>query len=484
MIVESNSELLATELRQVVGNAYVHTGRAEVGVFELDASDESISGIHQPDAVVLPATTEEVSAVVKTAVKHNLPVVARGAGTGLAGGAVTTEGGILIVTARMNSIEEVHLVDRYAIVQPGVINLDLSEHLASSGYYYAPDPASQKTCTIGGNIANNSGGPHCLKYGVTTNHILGVEMVLDDGEVVWWGGPSSENPGFDLTRAVVGSEGTLGIVTKAVVRILPLPETKGVLLAAYESIATASRAVSATIAAGIIPAAMEMMDAKTIEAIEVSAQAGYPKHAAAVLLVELDGAHETIEFHRKIVAEILAEHGAIEVRDAETAEEQARLWLGRKSAFGAMGRLAPNYHLTDTVVPRSKLPIAMEEVAEIAEKYDLLVANVFHAGDGNLHPLILFDRNEPGIMQRVLDASDELMASSMNLGGAVSGEHGIGIEKQNALPLMFSDDDLEAMGSLKRSFDPDNICNPGKVFPSGFEVFHTKEAVTSGASGD
>lgn len=469
-------KVLAARLRQIVDPAYVISDPAGIGVYELDASDESIAGIHSPDVVVLPRTVEEISAIVRAANDLDVPVVVRGAGTGLAGGTVTTRGGILLVTARMNNILEINEVDRYAIVEPGVINLDLTTALLPRGYYYAPDPASQKTCTIGGNIANNSGGPHCLKYGVTSNHILGLEIVTSTGEVMWVGGPSSEMPGFDLTGVMIGAEGTLGIVTKAMVRISRRPQSSGVLLAAFPSIDAASRAVSATIAAGIIPASMELMDHLTITAIEISAQAGYPADAAAVLLIELDGLESDVAANKPVVAEICEEHGALEVRVAETKAEEDALWAGRKSAFGAMGRLAPNYHLTDTVVPRTKLPIALERVAEVAEQYDLKIANVFHAGDGNLHPLILFDREIPGTMERVLEASEVLMQYCIDLGGAVSGEHGIGIEKQEALPLMFSDDDLEAMARLKRVFDPHNRLNPGKVFPTRFDPYASARA--------
>jgi glycolate oxidase len=464
-------------LSGIVGTGWVITDRAGKGVYELDASDESIVGIHTPDVVVLPKSTDEISQIVKLANVLDLPVVVRGAGTGLAGGTITTRGGILVVTARMNQILEVNEVDRYAIVEPGLINLDLSAALIPRGWYYAPDPASQKTCTIGGNIANNSGGPHCLKYGVTGNHILGVEVVLPDGEIVWFGGSSQELPGFNLTGVMVGAEGTLGIVTKAMVRIMRRPQATGVLLSAFSSIDSASRAVSATIAAGIIPASMELMDHLTIRAIEVSAQAGYPSDAAAVLLIELDGLSQTVEEQKVTVAEICNEHGAIETRVAQSKAEEDALWAGRKSAFGAMGRLAPNYHLTDTVVPRTKLPIALERVAEVAIEYDLMIANVFHAGDGNLHPLILFDRTVPGTMERVLEASQVLMQYCIDLGGAVSGEHGIGIEKQEALSLMYSEADLEAMARLKRSFDPDNRMNPGKVFPTAFQPYNVNGQV-------
>ncbi|MEZ4523914.1 MAG: FAD-linked oxidase C-terminal domain-containing protein [Thermomicrobiales bacterium] len=470
-VATRTSERVVQQLKEALGAEHVVTDRAGLGVYELDASDEAITGIHRPLAAVLPGSTEEVAEVARIAAEHDLPILARGSGTGLAGGAIATRGGIMVVLTRMNRIEEVSLVDRYAVVQPGVVNLDLSAYLAPHKFYYAPDPSSQRACSIGGNLGNNSGGPHCLKYGVTNNHVLGVEVVLPGGEVCWFGGPSAENPGHDLTGLVVGSECTLGIITKAMVRILPLPEEKGVLLATFDSIETASRAVSATIAEGILPSALEMMDKVTISAIEAGIGAGYPQDAAAVLLVELDGPSRNVADERERVAEILNEFGAITVSVARSDEEAERLWWGRKAAFGAMGRLAPNYHLTDTVVPRSKLPEAMRLVQEVARDYGLIIANVFHAGDGNLHPLILFDRREDGIMERVLEASNVLMQHCIDLGGAISGEHGIGIEKNDALALTFNDVDFEAMAKAKRAFDPNNLANPGKLFPSSFDPY-------------
>ena len=474
-IATSQATAVVEELRAALGADFVVTDRAGLGVYELDASDEAITGIHRPLAAVLPETTAQVAEIARIAAEHDLPILARGSGTGLAGGAIATRGGILIVTTRMNRIEEVNLVDRYAVVQPGVVNLDLSTHLAPQGFYYAPDPSSQRACSIGGNLANNSGGPHCLKYGVTNNHVLGVELVLPGGDVCWFGGPSAEGSGHDLTGLIVGSECTLGIITKAMVRILPAPEEKGVLLATFESIETASRAVSATIADGIVPSALEMMDKVTISAIEAGIGAGYPRDAEAVLLVELDGPSQNVADERERVAEILTEHGAITVKVARTQAEAELLWWGRKAAFGTMGRLAPNYHLTDTVVPRSKLPEAMRLVAEVARDYNLIIANVFHAGDGNLHPLILFDRRESGIMERVLEASKVLMQHCIDLGGAISGEHGIGIEKNDALTLTFSDTDFEEMAKAKRAFDPRNHANPGKVFPTAFDPYGARD---------
>ncbi len=467
MATQDRAELLQA-LAAVVGEAWVVSDPAGLSVYQYDASDEAIAGIHQPVAAVLPATAEEVRDVVRVALAHGLPVVPRGAGTGLAGGAIACRGGVMIVMTRMTRILEVHEVDRYAIVEPGLINLDLSTAIAHRGYFFAPDPASQRACSIGGNVANNSGGPHCLKYGVTSNHILGLEVVLPDGSLTWVGGSSAETPGFDLTGALVGSEGTLGVVTKAMVRLTRTPEEVAVLLASFPTMESASRAVTAIIADGILPASLEMMDALTITAVEAAFHCGYPLDAAAVLLVELDGLRETVAEHREAVARLCRQHDAQQVRSATTKAEQDLLWLGRKAAFGTLGRLAPNYYLQDTVVPRTKLPTALEFVGQLSRDFDIQIANVFHAGDGNLHPLMLFDRYRAGEIQRVLEASDALLAHCIDAGGSVSGEHGIGMEKKDALSLVFTTDDLAAMAGLKRSFDPRELFNPDKVFPTAF----------------
>jgi glycolate oxidase len=459
---------LVRQLAAIVGDEHVVHDAAGLSVYQYDASDEVIAGVHLPLVAVLPGTAEETRDVVRVALAHDLPIVARGAGTGLAGGAIATSGGVLLVLTRMTRILEVNELDRYAIVEPGLINLDLSAALAERGYFYAPDPASQRVCTIGGNVGNNSGGPHCLKYGVTSNHVLGLEVVLPNGELVWVGGPSAETPGYDLTGALVGSEGTLGVVTKAMVRLTRKPEAVAVLLAAFPTMEAASRAVSAVIAAGILPASLEMMDALTIGAVEAAFHCGYPTDAAAVLLVELDGLAETVGEHGLAVERICREHEAQLVRRATSKAEQDLLWLGRKSAFGTLGRLAPNYYLQDTVVPRTKLPPALEFVEYLGRHFDLQIANVFHAGDGNLHPLMLFDRYERGAIQRVLEAGDELLAHCIGAGGSVSGEHGIGVEKREALSLVYTPADLAAMAGLKRAFDPRERFNPDKVFPSAW----------------
>ncbi len=459
---------IAQQLAAVVGAGHVVSDAAGLSVYEYDASDEAIAGTHQPLLAVLPGTAEEVRDVIRIALAHDLPVVARGAGTGLAGGAIACRGGIMVVMTRMTQILEVNDIDRYAIVEPGLINLDLSLAIADRGYFFAPDPASQRACTIGGNIANNSGGPHCLKYGVTSNHILGLEVVLPSGELVWVGGSSAETPGFDLTGAIVGSEGTLGIVTKAMVKLTRKTEDVTILLAAFPSMESASRAVSSVIAHGILPASLEMMDALTISAVEAAFHCGYPTDAAAVLLVELDGMRETVAEHSELVASLCRQSDAQMVRVATTKAEQDLLWLGRKSAFGTLGRLAPNYYLQDTVVPRTKLPAALEFVDLLSRDFRLQIANVFHAGDGNLHPLMLFDRYERGAIERVLEAGDALLEHCISAGGAISGEHGIGMEKKETLSLVFSADDLAAMAGLKRSFDPRDLFNPDKIFPTAF----------------
>mgnify|MGYP002478538589 FL=1 len=458
---------LVDRLRSIVGPDGVIADPDELLVYEYDGSDEAFAGNHRPDVAVLPTSAEQVQAVVRFAVEHSIPITPRGAGTGLAGAAVAARGGILVVLTRMNRILEVNERDGYAIVEPGVINLELSTFTQPRGYFFAPDPASQRACTIGGNVANNSGGPHCLKYGVTTNHILGLEVVLPNGDRIWTGSPAPESPG-DLTGILVGSEGTLGIVTKVLVRLTRLPETVNVLLAAFPDIRSASEAVSGIIAAGMLPAALEMMDHLTIQAVEAAFHAGYPTEAGAALLIELDGLAEIVAEHTEQVKELCRVHGATEVRVARTKQERDLLWLGRKSALGAMGRLAPNYYLVDTTVPRSKLPDTMSYVEDLSRDYRLQIANVFHAGDGNLHPLVLFDRYQPGSIERVLRATTDLLQYCVDVGGTLSGEHGIGLEKRDYMTLVFTTEDLCAMAGLKRSFDPRELFNPEKVFPSGF----------------
>jgi glycolate oxidase len=459
---------LIDKLENILGPAGVFHRPADLLVYEYDGSVEGVVDTGKPVAVALPTTTAQVAEVVKLAREFGLPVIPRGAGTGLSGGAVAQRGGIIVALTRMDRVLEVDHEDRTALVQPGVINLELTDSLLPGGFFFAPDPSSQKACTIGGNVAENSGGPHCLKYGVTTNHVLGLEVVLPDGRVVWTGGRASHAAGYDLTAALVGSEGMLGIVTKALVRLTPVPESTLVQLAAFPDIDSASHAVSSIIAAGVLPAALEMIDNLTIQAVEPTYHAGYPMDAGAVLLVEVDGPAADVRETEADVARICREHAATEVRSATEKAERELLWKGRKMALAAMGRLTPNYYLHDTVVPRSKLPATLRRVGEIGDEFDLRIANVFHAGDGNLHPLMLFDRRKPGDIERVLHASHEVIHACIEAGGALSGEHGIGTEKRDYMTLVFTGEDLAAFAGVKNAFDPRGSFNPEKMFPKGY----------------
>ena len=412
------------ELEAVTAAERVLSAPEDLLVFEYDATIERGT----PTVVVLPDSAAEIGAVLRVAQKYDLPVIPRGAGTGLSGGAVSAVGGVLIVMTRMNRILEVDIDNQTALVEPGVVNLELSKAVSKHGLYYAPDPSSQRACTIGGNVAENAGGPHCLAYGVTTNHVLGLELVLADGSIVWTGGAARDLPGYDLTGVVVGSEGTLCIVTKALVRLSRLPESVRTLLAIFESIDDATNAVTAIIGAGLIPAALEMLDNAIIQAVEPAFHVGYPMDAGAVLLIEVEGLTEATEEDAAKAKRISLENGAREVREAIDLADRERLWAGRKGAISAIGRIVPNYYVLDGVVPRTKLPEVMQRVAEISERYDLPVANVFHAGDGNLHPNILFDERVPGASQRVLDCGEEIMRACVEAGGTITGEHGVGLE--------------------------------------------------------
>ena len=449
------------ELRSVVGRDHVIDGTYDLHIFARDASIEGA----MPDAVVLPATSEEVAAVVRVAAKHHIPVVPRGAGTGLSGGAVTIRGGIALQMTRMRRILEIDPVSQTALVEPGVVNQELSLAAASHGLFYAPDPSSQKACTIGGNAAENSGGPHCLYYGVTTNHVLGMEVVFADGSVHWVSGDAPDRVGFDLCGVLVGSEGTLCAITKVKVRLLRVPPTVATLLAAFPTIESASHAVSAVIAGGIVPAALEMMDQVTVGAVEAHYHAGYPTDAGAVLLVEVDGISESTSELMAAIRQLLEANHGYALREAKDPVERDLLWAGRKGAIGALGRIKPNYYLHDGVVPRTKLPQILSAVGEIGEHYKLPVANVFHAGDGNLHPNILFDLRDHEVLHQVESAGEEMLRAVVEFGGALSGEHGIGLEKSAFMPWVFSPDDLDAMHQVKDAFDPDGIMNPGKIFP-------------------
>jgi glycolate oxidase len=423
-----------------------------------------------PDVVALPASTAEVAGVVRLCVEAGVPIVPRGSGTGLIGGAMAPRGGVMIGVNRMDRVLEVSLENRYAIVEPGVINLWLTRQVEGRGYFFAPDPSSQMVSSIGGNAATNAGGPHALKYGSTVSHVLGVEMVTGRGEVVWLGGPVQERPGYDLTGVAVGSEGTLGVLTKVIVKLTRAGEAVKTALATFDSIEVASEAVSAIIAEGIVPAALEALDEPIIRAVEAGVKAGYPADAKAVLLIELDGPAAEVAVQADAVARICRAHGALTMRVAKDDAERALLWKGRKEAAGAVGRITHNYVLQDAVVPRSKLPAIMAQVQAIAGARGLTVANVFHAGDGNLHPLICYDERRPGQFEAALEASDEILNACIAVGGTVSGEHGIGMDKAEKLSLLFTPDDLAAMAAVRRVFDPRGLMNPDKVFPSGGHV--------------
>ncbi|HXN90104.1 MAG TPA: FAD-linked oxidase C-terminal domain-containing protein [Candidatus Sulfotelmatobacter sp.] len=449
------------ELKRIVGRDAVIVAPNDLRIFERDGSIEGAI----PDAVVLASSTAEVAAVMKVAAKHSVPVVPRGAGTGLSGGAVTIRGGIALQVTRMRHILEIDPVAQTALVEPGVVNQELSLAAAQHGLFYAPDPSSQKACTLGGNAAENSGGPHCLYYGVTTNHVLGMEVVLADGSVRWVSGDAPDRVGLDLCGVLVGSEGTLCAITKIKVRLLRIPPSVITLLAAFPTIETASQAVSAVIGHGMVPSAMEMMDRVTVGAVEGHYHAGYPTDAGAVLLVEVDGTPESTRELTAAISKILADNQGYAMREAQTSAERDLLWAGRKGAIGALGRIRPNYYLHDGVVPRSRLPQVLSAVGEIGEHYKLPVANVFHAGDGNLHPNILFDMRDQGVLHQVESAGEEMLRAVVEFGGTLSGEHGIGLEKSAYMPWIFSPDDLDAMHRLKDVFDADGILNPGKIFP-------------------
>jgi glycolate oxidase len=420
-----------------------------------------------PDLVALPRSTAEVVAVVRRCLEAGVPIVARGSGTGLIGGATAPQGGVMIGVNRLDRILEVDLRNRYAVVEPGVINLDLTRRVQGQGYFFAPDPSSQMVSSIGGNTATNAGGPHALKYGNVAYHVLGLEVVTGTGEVLTLGGPVAERPGYDLAGVVVGSEGTLGIVTRVTVKLTRAPEAVRTALATFDSIEVASAAVSAIIAEGIVPAALEAMDEPIIRAVEAGVHAGYPTEAKAVLLIELDGPAAEVEVQAGAVAEICRAQGALTMRLARDDAERALLWKGRKEAAGAVGRITHNYVLQDAVVPRSKLPTVMAAIQAIAARHGLVVANVFHAGDGNLHPMICYDERVPGEFARALEANEAILHACIDLGGTVTGEHGVGLDKAEKLALLFNADDLEVMHAVRRVFDPRGLMNPAKVFPSG-----------------
>jgi glycolate oxidase len=452
--------MLRERLIAALGPNAVKTEPEDLAVYSFDAYTDG----GRPAAVVLPKSTQEVSAVVKIARDCGEPIVARGAGTGLCGGAVPTAGGVIVSLMRMNRILELDLQNRRVRVQPGVMNLDVSRQAAPEGLFYAPDPSSQQISTIGGNIATNAGGPHCLSYGTTVNHVLGLEVVDDAGEVFT---TSIDDAGYDLTAALVGSEGTLGLVTSTWLRLLALPEAVRVWVAAFDEMDAASEAVSAIIAAGILPTALEMMDAEIVAAVEAAFHAGYPTDAAALLLVESAGFEEDVAASESAIHAIVTAHGAPYWKSARTLAERNALWAGRKGAAGATGRIAPNYYTQDVCVPRSKLPQALRAVEAAARSNQITVGNVFHAGDGNLHPLLMYDKSDARQVAAVVETGNVILQAAIELGGTISGEHGIGWEKRDAMTRVYSTADLAAMGRVREVFDPRGMLNPEKIFPSG-----------------
>ena len=451
---------LIDELTALLGAGKVLGTREDLLLYEYDGAVDTAT----PDAVVLPQDTADVARLARFCHRHRVPIVPRGAGTGLSGGAIPVEGGVVVSFARMARILEIDVANRRAVVQPGLINLHLSTAAAPHGLYFVPDPSSQKACTLGGNVAENSGGPHTLAYGVTTNHVTGLEIVLADGTVARLGGKAEDGEGYDLIGAFVGSEGTLGIITEITVKLTPLPEDRRTIMAAFGDIDQASESVSAIIASGLVPAAIELMDQLATEAVEASVGAGYPLDAGGILLVEVDGLRDGLDDAASRIESICREHGATTLRRAANALERERLWAGRKGAFAAMGRLAPAYYVQDGVIPRTRLPQVLRTVREISARSGLRIANVFHAGDGNLHPLILFSRDDE--LDRVHEAGLDSLRACVEAGGSLTGEHGVGMEKNCYMPLQFAPSDLAAMRRVKDAFDPDGLSNPGKIFPT------------------
>ena len=461
---QRNWKPIIKEFEAVLGKKGVIKRREELITYECDG----LSSYRQrPDVAVLPRTTEQVAAVVKICNKYSVPFIARGSGTGLSGGALPIEDCVLIVTSLMRQILNIDLDNQRIVVQPGVINNWVTQAVSGAGFYYAPDPSSQIICSIGGNVAENSGGVHCLKYGVTTNHVLELKVVTPTGEIVNLGGQVPEMPGYDLTGIFVGSEGTLGIATEITLRILKTPESICVLLADFTSVEAAGAAVSDIISAGIIPGGMEMMDNMSINAVEdVTALHVYPRDAVAILLVEIDGLEVEVKVNKQRVTEICKRNGARNVTIASDPEQRLKLWKGRKAAFAAAGHLSPDYYVQDGVIPRTQLPYVLKEIEALSEKSGYKIANVFHAGDGNLHPLILYDNSVEGALEKVEEVGGEILKLCVRVGGSISGEHGIGADKRCYMPNMFSKTDLDTMQFIRQVFNPKGLANPEKIFPT------------------
>ncbi len=458
----STPQLLA-RFREIVGEGGVLSAAEELLVYECDGY---VVEKKVPDVVLFPETREQVIAIVKTCNEFDIPFVPRGAGTSLSGGCLPVGGGVMIALTRMKRILEVNLRDRYAVVEPGLVNVHLTQHLKGTGYHYAPDPSSQGACTIGGNVATNSGGPHTLKYGVTVNHILALEVVLPDGSLVELGSPTGDSPGYDLTGLFVGSEGTFGICTRITVRLTRNPAAYRTLLGIFETVADATQAISQIIGAGIIPAALEMMDQGIVGAVEAAFHFGFPLDAGAVLLIEVDGLEVAVDEEAEKIVRICQESAAREVRRATTEKERLLLWKCRKQAFGAIGRLSPSYCTQDGVVPRTRLPEILEFITDCGARHGIRIVNVFHAGDGNIHPILLFDERDAAQVARVLHASDEILTKCIEMGGSVTGEHGIGVEKISFMDKLFTADDLAVMGLVHDVFNPEGRCSPRKMLPT------------------
>ena len=450
----------------------------DLSLYEYDGSVDKA----RPDIVVFPRSTEDVIGIVKISGEFGVPIVARGAGTGLSGGSIARAGGITVGFARMNRVLEMDVENERAVVQPGVVNLDITLAAEPHGYFYAPDPSSQRACTLGGNVSENAGGPHTLAYGVTTNHVLGLEVVLPDGTVISTGGKELDLPGYDLTGLLTGSEGTMVLVTKVIVRLMRKPELVKTILAIYNSADDAGRTVAEITARAITPVAIEMLDGVMLQMVEQATHAGYPMDAAAVLLIELEGLREVVEQQVDQIREAATSCGAREVRLAKSAEERELLWKGRKNAFGAVGRVSPFYYVQDGVVPRTKIATTLRFIGEVGRKYGLTISNIFHAGDGNMHPIILFDARKPGDMEKTKAAGEEILAHCISVGGSITGEHGVGMEKNEMMGRLFSSETLDMMRNFMLLFDPDSRLNPGKVLPTGKGCLEIRQPALSPAA--
>lgn len=466
-------------LLQLLGPKGVLDQPQDLTLYEYDGGVHK----HRPELVVFPRSASDVAAIVRIANEHNIPFVGRGAGTGLSGGAIPREGGITVAFARMNRILEIDLENERAVVEPGVVNLDITLAVQGSSFFYAPDPSSQRACTIGGNVAENAGGPHTLAYGVTTNHVLGVEAVLPDGSIIETGGRETDLPGYDLVGLLTGSEGTMALITKVIVRLMRAPETVKTALAIYERADDAGDTVAEITARAIVPTALEMLDGVMLRMVEEATHAGYPLDAEAVLLVEMEGLKENVEAQMEQIREACLACHAREFRVARSAEERDLLWKGRKNAFGAVGRVSPFYYVQDGVVPRTKIADTLRYIGEVSRKYGLTISNIFHAGDGNMHPIILFDARKPGELESAQKAGEAILEYCISVGGSITGEHGVGMEKMELMALQFPPDSLDAIARFKSLFDPTCRLNPGKVLPTGRGCLEIRQRpLTAGAT--